>query len=280
MPERSLVELIEETIAENRVELPVFDQFAVKLNQLVRKDDFGAADVASLIEKDQSMSSEVLRAANSSFYAGLNPVRTIRDSAVRLGAQTLVSIVTTVAQRRLYRSRFQENNVLLKKLWRHALGSAMGARWLCRQMGLEKLSEECFMAGLFHDFGKLLLLRVLEYLQETDACTRTLDPDLTAHVLETLHASYGAAYLKKLNMPKVYADAASHHHDPEIKGESVLLNVVRLSNLACHKLGIGPIRNPDLMLSTTPEAIALMAKDLLLAELQVKLMDFVGPSRK
>jgi cobalamin biosynthesis protein CbiD len=59
------------------------------------------------------------------------------------------------------------------------------------------------------------------------------------------------------------------HHDPEITNNQIVLNLVRLGNLCCHKLDIGMKHEQGLMLSTNPEAINLMAKDMMLAELQV-----------
>ena len=79
--------------------------------------------------------------------------------------------------------------------------------------------------------------------------------------------------MRHQNMPEIYCQVVAGHHDENVTGENVILSLVCLSNLACHKQGIGPKRDPETMLSTRPEAISLMATDLLLAELQVKLED-------
>ena len=73
------------------------------------------------------------------------------------------------------------------------------------------------------------------------------------------------------NMPNVYCEVVAKHHNPDISGSSTVLNLVRLANLTCHKIGLGLKHDPGLMLSSTPEAFSLMAKDIVLAELQVKL---------
>ena len=72
-------------------------------------------------------------------------------------------------------------------------------------------------------------------------------------------------------MPEIYCTVAAKHPNDAVPGEDITLNLVRLANLTCHKLGIGLRNNPGLMLSTSPEALTLMAGDLMLAELQVEI---------
>ena len=165
---------------------------------------------------------------------------------------------------------------LMKALWIHALGVATAARWLSMNSGLQQAAEENLIAGLLHDIGKILLLKAIEDLLISKRIPSGTSMVLVQDLIETFHAEHGERFMKSMNMPRVYCQVAGRHHDPEITPENIILNVVRLSNLTCHKLGLGPKHTPGLILSTTPEAINLMVKDLTLAELQVELEEKVG----
>ena len=280
MQERSIVELIEERIDKGDIELPIFHRIAMKLQQLLARDNYNATDIDRIIKKDQALASHVLKVANSAFYAGLSPIKTIQDAVVRMGVKSILNLVMVVNQRQLYRPKTKEFGHWMNPLWSHSLGAAAAGRWLALNLGLHKLAEESFMAGLLHDIGKLLLLRIIEDLQKSRSLTENISVNVIDDILETMHSSQGERLMHKLNMPEIYCNVVARHHEEKVKGEDVRLNLVRLANLACHKLCIGPRHDPGLMLSTTPEAINLMVTDLLLAELQVKLEEYMTSEQK
>ena len=162
----------------------------------------------------------------------------------------------------------------MNPLWSHALGTAIGGRWLALHLGLNRLAEECFLAGLLHDIGKLLLLRLIEDLQRSNRIPQNISPSIIKDILEDMHCAKGEQLMVHLNMPEIYCLAVGKHHNDGELEENAIMNLVKLANQTCHKLGIGLKQDPGLMLSTTTEAINLMASDLLLAELQVKLEEY------
>jgi HD-like signal output (HDOD) protein len=209
--------------------------------------------------------------ANSSFYAGLKPAKTIQEAVVRLGAQSVSNLAVMVTQGQIYTSPRKQINHLLERLWSHAMGAAFAARWLASRLGLTRLCDESFLAGLLHDIGKLFLLKVIEDLQTRGVDPNTFSPTLVNDVLETMHCQHGDLLMRQFNVPEIYCTVAARHHQDSIAGEDMTLNLVKLANLTCHKLGIGLRHDPGLMLSTSPEALTLMAGDLMLAELQVEI---------
>ncbi|MBW2061885.1 MAG: HDOD domain-containing protein [Deltaproteobacteria bacterium] len=276
MKERPLIQLIEEALDSDELELPVFSKTVLELQELMKEDNYGLSDVARIIEKDQALTSQTLKAANTAYYTGLQPAKTIKDAAVRLGAKSVISMVTLTSQKQLYHSQVKEFNQMMRALWNHALGTATAARWLSINLGFQHVAEESLIAGLLHDIGKLILLKAIESLLLSETISKETSLVLIYDIIDTFHTDHGERFMKILNMPETYCQVASRHHDPEVNAENIILNIVRLSNLTCHKLGIGPKHSPELMLSTTPESINLMAKDLLLAELQVELEEKLG----
>jgi HD-like signal output (HDOD) protein len=54
------------------------------------KEDYHVEDIDSIIEKDQALASSVLRVADSPFYAGAKPVKTIQAPMVCLGGDNAI----------------------------------------------------------------------------------------------------------------------------------------------------------------------------------------------
>ncbi len=273
MAEKPLAQLIREGLERENLQLPVFNRVALEVDQLIREDDYSGDQLAAVIEQDMALAAGVLRVANSAFYAGLMPVKTVKDAAVRLGANTLSSLTMLITQKQMYVARVRQFKEWMNRLWSHALGTAVASKWLAQNLGFRGIAEEAFMAGLLHDIGKLVLLRILDELVVNKTAPTRLSVPLVQEVVKDLHPEFGRMFLEKFNMPGRYATVAGGHHEPGSTADDTVMNLVRLSNLTCHKLGIGLDHDPDLMLSATPEAILLMAKDILLAELQVQLMD-------
>jgi HD-like signal output (HDOD) protein len=274
MAQGSIIEFVKERLDQGALELPVFNAVAVKVQQMLAAGDCSAKTIAEAIQRDQALASHVLKVANAPFYAGLNPVKTIRDAIVRLGDKSIANMVMMVTQKQSYFSRNRDLQRLMSPLWSHALGVAVGSRWLALHLGLERLAEEAFMAGLLHDIGKLLLLRIVEDLQHDESIEVNVSGSVVQDILEAMHTAQGEILMRHLNMPESYCQVVARHHDPTLSEKSLLVNLIRLVNLTCHKLGIGLKSDPGLMLSTTPEAINVMAADLILAELQVKLEEY------
>ncbi len=269
--DKPLIELITDKLEQGDLELPVFSKVALDLQNLIAMEEYSLGEVALLVETDQALATKILKAANTSFYTGLEKTKTIRDATVRLGASSVVSLVTLATQKQLYRSKIKEFNQLMNALWRHALCVAMGSRWLSLNLGFNHAVEENFLAGLLHDIGKLLLLKTVEDLLINKKIPPGFSMVLIYDIIDTFHTSLGEKFMKNMNMPEKYTSVVAEHHNTDLTPENIIMNVVRLSNLTSHKIGCGPKNTPDLMLSTTPEAMNLMIKDILLAELQVEL---------
>jgi HD-like signal output (HDOD) protein len=264
MDEKSLIDLVEDRLDRKDLDLPIFNQVALKLQQQITKGDYSLADIAKIIYRDQGLASDVLKIANSVFYSGIRPAKTIQDATVRLGTKAIYNLVTAVTQKQLYRTRNKKYGRWATPLWSHSLGVAIAARWLSLNLRRRQLAEEAFMAGLLHDIGKLILLKVLEDLDDPKTTPGGISADLVDEILENMHAYHGERYLRRINIPDVYSEVAGMHHDPGIDPENVIMNLTRLGNLACRKLGIGLKHQPELRLDTTTEAINLNADDHIL----------------
>jgi HD-like signal output (HDOD) protein len=269
----SLLERINDLIASDRFSLPVFNSVAVQIQRVASDPLHAASQVEDLIQLDQSLAVEVLRAANSPFYAGLATIRTIRNAVVRLGIEQVTRLAMLASERAKYKAMDARLNAMLQELWRHAKITAMAAQWLAKKLNCGHLEDETFLGGLLHDVGQLLILRAIDTLKATEGDSIEASEELVREVLAAAHTSLGYNLLKSWNIPEVYCHIARDHHLDDYDPTDTTLVIVRLANEASGKMGIGLHSDPALVLAATPEALTLKASDIQLAQLEVMLED-------
>ena len=239
------------------VELPVFHPIAIKLQHLLETPDFRMDAVIALANEDQALAGQILKMANSTVYMGRVRTETIKDAVIRLGAQQVANLAMAASQAGLHVSEHPLINKVLQSLWLHSHACAAGSRFLARSAGYPQVADQAYMAGLLHDVGKLYLLKALERLNRMGVGQAALEEDLLLEIFEELHVEQGCRLMEHWNMPKVYYNVVSNHHDSNFDTTDTVLTIVRLVNTACKLKGIGLVHNPDLDIQAAPETTLL-----------------------
>ena len=269
----SFLEIVQAYLKSEKAVLPVFNQTGMRVQQEVAKADPDLRTIEKLISSDQALTTQVLRTANSAFYKGLSKANSIREAIIRLGTNEVGNIVSLCTQQVNYRSTDPFILELMKRLWQHSVGCAIGSQWLARQLKFDALAADAFTAGLLHDVGKLLVLKVIEVLRRSKSVTVQPSESFMLEVLDFLHTEQGWQLSQRWNLPDIYSHIIRAHHDPELNTGDTLLILVRLANKACNKMGIGLKTDPEISLETTPEANLLGLNGILLARLEIQLED-------
>lgn len=274
--EKSLKEHIAEAVQKPGLQLPVFNAAALELQQIMQEENCSNAAIESALQKDPALAVQILRMANSSMYAGLSEINTVKQALLRIGSKQVLRLALAAAQQGLYRSRSPLCKHHMEELWRAASASATAAAWLAERSGHGQLSEQAFLAGLLHDVGKLVILRALEELYANPPDGKPLRDNVVVEMIEALHCDYGYSLMKSWNLPEQYCQVGRDHHANACDTGNVLQVTVRLADQICRKLGIGFAAEPDLMPSASEEAAALRIGEVALADLEVTLEDQVG----
>ncbi|MFT5699750.1 MAG: HD-like signal output (HDOD) protein [Desulforhopalus sp.] len=270
--QRSFIEIIKEHINSGEMVLPVFNTTALRVQQELAKKEPDIRIIEKMILYDQSLSSQILKLANSSFYQGLSEILTIKSAIVRLGTQEISKITLLASAKSQFRSSSPVLNKVMKQLWQHSVGCAIGANWLAKRCELSDLTSHVFFAGLLHDIGKLFILLILEDLKKKSQ-EIPVNEAILHEAMKSLHTEQGYNLMIKWNMPEIYCVVARDHHIDAFDSSNILLVLVRLANKVCCKLGIGTSQVPDLVPSTSREATLLNLTEIDLAELEILLED-------
>ncbi len=276
LQDKSFIEIINEYQESDEILLPVLDEIALNIQQEVAKNDSDINRIERLICNDPSLTSQVLKTANSTFYKGLSKVSTVLNAIIRLGAGEISNIVTFVTQKKNFYSKDPFCRNVMEELWRHSAGCAVGAQWIAKESHSKELAHEAFTAGLLHDIGKLFLIKVVEMINLSEKTTIKPSTELLNEVMKNFHSERGYSLLKNWNLPEIYCDIARDHHSEEFDSNDILMAIVRLVNKTCNKLGIGLNKDTSVVLAATPEAHVLGLSELFLAKLEITIEDSMG----
>jgi len=142
----------------NLGDLPPLPQVAAQVLRLAADPDSTTDELRRVISTDLALTSQILKIANSAFY-GLPAKVTSIDHAVRmLGMDEITSLCISCSASQSLRAPKGVPTLDLEQFWRHSVATGVIGKILVRRLNLSRL-ESLYLAGLFHDVGKVVLDR-------------------------------------------------------------------------------------------------------------------------
>jgi len=213
-----------------------------RLAAIVDQADADVGDITQVVEYDQALTANILHWANSVWSGARNPIQTVREAVIRLGAGNILQLAVG---HRLVKSMNQScpaYELAENELWRHSVASALAAEYLGRFVK-RPVPSVAFTAALLHDIGKLLLNRHLEPAMLTEIDRLVASEHLTYveaefRVLGTDHAKIGGLIARHWKFPDLLVAGIERHHEPDF-AQSDVLDAVHVSNLVAKFIGVG-----------------------------------------
>jgi diguanylate cyclase (GGDEF)-like protein len=203
-----------EQLLQDEVKLPSPPTIAVRILEVVRRDDFSFVDLAQVIQTDPALAGRVLRVANSSFYSLSRNVTTIETAVAIMGVNAVKNIALSFILAQAFQGPRGER-FDFERLWRRSITAAVAAQLISKAIGFR--SDETFIASLLQDIGiaTLAVLRKDDYLAVLDEKTVTGLPVTTVEkkVFGFDHQEVGAELLRIWGLPDSVYLPIRHHHD-------------------------------------------------------------------
>lgn len=228
--------------------LPTLPTVASEIIAIANSPSSSATNVGALINRDTALTSKVLKLVNSPFYGFPQRIRTINHAIVILGFNKVKSLVLTASVFELTADR-KSRGLDLRGFWEHALGVAIATAIAAGEFNRGVASDDAFVGGLLHDFGKVILDQflteeyapVLQTAADEARDLRTVEREM----LGFDHQQVGTWVAETWKLPPALVAAIRYHHVPSrARDEREMVNAAHVGNILAHAIGVGVAGNP------------------------------------
>lgn len=234
--------------------MPAFPKSVQRILALSQESRPTPRELAQVIEKDPVLTVRVLKVVNSAYFRLPKQINSIGHAVVYLGFNATKNLAIGMAAIGMLpddnAAGFNWHEYLL-----HSLATAGIAKQLAARIG-DAEPTDCFVAGLLHDFGKVVLARFMPtQLQSALAISRANNGSLhlaIRNVLGADHAMVGAMLVVRWRFAPSLVETVRHQYDPEPQ-DTGMIACVFAANQISKQLKFGDGGNP--FVSELPPAV-------------------------
>jgi len=219
--------------------LPVFNKTAQRALQLLAEDVDHNKEIAEVIKYDPGLTANVLKLANSSYFAHSKEIKDLTGAINFLGRDKMQQILTVSTASQYFKNETKGYEVSAGELWKHCISCGIIAEHLTYlEPGVNK--SMLFTAGILHDIGKTILsIWVKDLWSDILLLTEYQGLDFIEaekRILGYTHALVGGAILQRWSFPEEVISAARNHHEAKIH-PSPFVRIIRLADYFSMILG-------------------------------------------
>ena len=211
-------------------DIPTLPAIVFELNQHLQNPETSIARVSETIEKDQAMALKILKLVNSVFYGFRSKVSDIKNAVVLLGFNAVRNAIVSVSVVNALPKTLLFQDFEMIDFWKHSLAVAVASKSIAQKAGVDS-PDNCFVGGLLHDVGKVIMAQYLkddfakvwtrmtnEYLPFYEAEQQELSVD---------HTKIGAYLADRWQLPQGLTDAIRWHHNfqPDNGNAGFIINI-------------------------------------------------------
>lgn len=225
------------------LKLPTLPEVFFKINDAISNPRSSVQSLAEIIGQDTSLSTRLLRIANSPFYNFPYTIDTLSRAVDIIGFHQISTLSYGIQIIGTFQ-HIRQDMVDMKSFWKHSLACGLTARFLASQKGIQNC-ERLFVAGLLHDLGRLILYRaaprefaqILEEAREKNTLLFEKESDM----MGTDHCRIGANLTKEWMFPDSLVHLIESHHGPNGNGTGNFLEtaIVHIADILVNTAGLG-----------------------------------------
>jgi len=231
--------VVENVYGRQLTSVPSLPEAIYKVNSLLESQEASLKEIATILSSDSGLASRVLKLVNSAYYGLPRMVSTIPLATTILGIRAIKNQVVNIAYADVMKElggRHAEYRIL----WTHALKTAAWARMICSEIS-DIDPEEAFTAGLIHDVGRALCLRLRPdtyggLVTQAEVSGRPLIA-IEEELIGFDHMSMGGWMAAKWMLPGSLVNSIRWHHDPERVADQgreayELIRIIHIADIA------------------------------------------------
>ena len=220
--------------------MPAFPKSVQAILDLTRDVNCTPKDLVQVIDKDPVVTVKILKVVNSAYYSLPKQIASINHAVVFLGFNTIKNLALGIAAIGMLpksnAAGFDVQQYLL-----HSLATANLAKKIAGEVdGADPM--DCFIAGLLHDFGKVVFAQFMpnEFRQALEASKKD-GSSLHEALRQTIgvdHAVVGGMLVQKWRFAPSLVETIQNMHGAELK-DTPMVACVFAANQIAKKLDFG-----------------------------------------
>ena len=145
--------------------LPIIPDIVLEIENELKSDNVSFIKLTNIIKKDPSLTAEILHTVNSGFFGLVRQINDITEALSYLGINSIKSIILILYSSKQVEHKFAQKSYC-KRIAYHSLIVANIVSNICRELRInQEHTEIAFISALLHDIGKLILLKLPDYLE-------------------------------------------------------------------------------------------------------------------
>lgn len=257
--------------------IPELPEEVLMLERELKSKFVNLGTVASIIEKNTTLSGELMRLVNSPIIKLKEPCRSIRDAVNVLGLDNIYNLLVSSALKNMFGQKG-----LFKDIMDHSVDVAFCMADISEWVeGISR--DEAYMLGLFHNCGALLLAskddkRYAPYFS-TSMSLPTSIIEREEKEYGTHHAMVGVLIAKKWHLPVDMINAIMLHHIEEcgrIQNDRVraMVAMIKIANAIVSEISLGAYRGEEMRQYEKDGVKELMMPYEVIKEIRTALMSY------
>lgn len=254
------------------IEIPPLPLSAHNIIQLRDDEDADSDELASIIEADPSLASQVISWANSPYYGLPGQIRSIQEAVIRvLGFDLTMNLSLGLAMSKDL--KMPGDGIFgYRNYWREAVLKALLMERLVKKMPADRrpFAGLCYLSGLVHNFGYLIIAEIFPPYFSQYCRYQEANPHVPAMYIERFlfgitREQIASFLFHSWGLPEEICSAVRHLHNASYEGMnhtySNLLYVVNQLVQPDGALKIGKLPEPLLTRLGLERAIIQEAMD-------------------
>lgn len=135
--------------------IPTLPTVACQVIEITADPNSSADDLAKVVTPDISLTTKLLKMANSPFFGAIRRVTSLQHAITVLGFKEVRNLIISAVIFESFMKAEKMGNYDIGKFWKHSFVCGLAAKVIAAD--LKKASNEFFVAGLIHDIGKLVI---------------------------------------------------------------------------------------------------------------------------
>ncbi len=220
---------IEQLLA-NPDKIPLLPDTAIRLRELLDSDSSTIVDIAEVVSIDPTLTSKILKIANSAFYNFAAKIDTVSRAINVIGSEPVYNLALANSAIDSL-GNLKINCIDLDRFWRQSVDTGLIAKEIAKSLRLPN-AERLFVSGLLANLGEMICA---DQLPDKAKSASTDDPqdarlpwEKQMEVLGFTYPELTKELMQIWRLPSVISEPVGYLHDPNASADpkdALILNI-------------------------------------------------------